>query len=110
MPGRDSMAISIRPSHFIPTQAYASISWDDGKEVCLLRHRELESFSNEIAQIRLYYLGPGNVLHEYAHSVSKGKNSWYYGDLEIVLSPTSNIAAIRLEDDDDTICIYYQGQ
>ena len=40
----DSMAISIWPSHFIPTQTYASTSWDHGKEVCFLRHRELESF------------------------------------------------------------------
>ena len=61
----------------------------------------------------MYYLGPRDVLREYAYSASKGKNSWYYGNLhmlKVVLDPTSSIAAIRLEDDDDTICIYYQGQ
>lgn len=64
-------------------------------------------------QIRLYYLGPGNVLHECAYSASRDKNGWYYGDLhtlKIVLDPTSSIAAVRLEGYDDTICIYYQGQ
>jgi hypothetical protein len=43
----------------------------------------------------------------------QGRNRWYSGNLhmlKIVLDPTSSIAAIRLEDYDDTICIYYQGQ
>ena len=64
-------------------------------------------------QIRLYYLGPSNVLYEYAYSASKDINSWYYGNLhmlKIVLDSTSSIAAIRLEDDDDTTYIYYQSQ
>ena len=59
-------------------------------------------------QIRLYYLGPRNFLHEFAYSASK---NWYYGNLHtlnIVLHATSSIAAIR--HNDDTTCIYYQGQ
>ena len=70
-------------------------------------------FFKSDTQIRLYYRGPGNVLHEYAYSASKRWNNWYNGNLHklnIVLDPTSSIAAIRLEDHDDTICIYYQGQ
>ena len=73
--------------------------------------RESQGLFKSAAQIRLYYLGPGNVLHEYAYSASKDKNSLYYGNLhtlKIVLDPTSSIAAIRFED--DIICIYYQGQ
>ena len=53
-------------------------------------------FKSDI-QIRLYYLGLDNVLHEYAYSASKDKNSWYYGNLhtrKIVLDTTSSIAAI----------------
>jgi hypothetical protein len=41
------MAIFIRPSHFISTQTYASISWDHGKEVCFY---DIESWS--VFQIR----------------------------------------------------------
>jgi len=61
-------------------------------------------------QIRLYYLAPRNFLHKDAYSASKGSNNWYNGNLHtlnIVLDPTSSIAAIR---HNDTTCIYYQGQ
>ena len=46
IPSRDPTAVSIRPPfHSISNQADAtSISWDDGKEVCLLWHRNLEFF------------------------------------------------------------------
>jgi len=104
------MAISTRPPHFTPTQTHTSISWDDGREVCFLRYPELEPWS-EFTQIRIYHLGPGNILEEYAYSERKGRKSWHYGQLhtlKIVLDPTSSIAAIRLED--DIICVYYQGQ
>ena len=50
------MAMSIRSSHFIPTRTYASISWDDGKEVCLQRNRELE-FSNQVPRSDYTILG-----------------------------------------------------
>jgi len=96
------------PCEFISNQAHASISWDDGKEVRFLRHREL-SWS-QFTQIRIYYLGPGNILQEYAYSESKGRNSWHCGNLhtlKIILDPFSSIAAIRLQ---DAICVYYQGQ
>ncbi|KIM47268.1 hypothetical protein M413DRAFT_440729 [Hebeloma cylindrosporum] len=75
----------------MPNQTYASISWDDGKE------------------IRIYHLGPGNILQEYAYSESKGRNSWHYGDLHklgLVLDPTSSIAAVRHRD--DGISLFFQ--
>ena len=108
-PAPDSKAISILPSHFIPNHNYASISWDNGKEVCLLRHSVLQSWSH-ILQIRLYHLGSGNILQEYAYSESE-KNGSYSGDLRnlnIVLDPTSSIAAVRHQD--DGISIFFQGQ
>jgi len=109
IPALNSRAISIRPSHFIPNQTYASISWDEGKEVCALRHRELELHIFLNHQIRLYHLGPGNILQEYAYSES-GSNGSYSGDLRnlnIVLDPTSSIAAVRHQD--DGISIFFQG-
>ncbi|KIM47250.1 hypothetical protein M413DRAFT_7795 [Hebeloma cylindrosporum] len=81
----------IHSSHFIPNQIFASIGWECGRE------------------IRIYYLGPTNVLREYAYSASKSGNSWYNGslqDLNIVLAPDSNVAAVRPMD--GFICIYYQ--
>ena len=57
IPSRDSTAVSIR--HSISNQAYAtSISWDHGNEVCFLRHRELESFSNEVPRSDCIISGP----------------------------------------------------
>ena len=71
---------------------------------------ELGSWSY-IIQIRIYCLGPSNVLQQYAYSANREKNSWYSGslrNLNIILDPGSTIAAIQLED--DFICVYYQGQ
>ena len=110
IPAPDSTAISIHPSHFIPNKTYTSIMWDDGKEVCFLWHWQLR-FSSQITQIRNYYLGPRNILHEYAYLACKDKNSWYYGDLhrlDIVLDPTSSITAIPHQD--NGIFIFFQGQ
>jgi len=63
---------------------------------------------SQIIQIRIYHLGPGNVLQEYAYSDSEG---WQYGNLhnlKIVLDPTSSLAAIRhLNGCKD---VYYQGE
>ena len=102
----NSTAISIGPPcHFISNQAYASISWDGEKEVCFLRHRELSC--SQFTQIRIYHLGPGNILQEYVYSERKGRNSRHYGNLhtlKVVLDPTSSFAAIRLQD--SIICIY----
>ena len=85
--------------------------WDDGKEVCCLWYWQL-GFWSQITQIQnYYYLEPRNILHEYAYSESKDKNSWYYGDLhklKIILDPVSSITTIQ--HNDDGICIYYQGQ
>ena len=88
-----------------------SISWDHGREVCL-PWRELESWS-QLAQIRVYHLGPGNILQELVYSENNDRNSLYYGDLhnlKIVLNPasSSSIAAVRHQD--DGICIFFQGQ
>jgi len=74
------LANVIQPSHSNRNQPCAYISWDGWKE------------------IRIYHLGPGNVLQEYAYSASKDRNSWHYGqlhDLKIVLDPTSTVAAVR---------------
>jgi hypothetical protein len=78
IPAQGSTAISTRPLHFDPNQAYASISWDNGKE------------------IRIYHLGPGNVLQDYIYS-SRDKG-WHYGNLKnrnVVLNPSSSIAVVR---------------
>ena len=40
------------------TETYASVRWDDGKEVCLLQHQELESFSNEVRRSDCIISGP----------------------------------------------------
>ena len=96
-----SQEISILPSHFIPNHRYASINWDDGKEVCILRHWELESRSH-ITQIRLYHLGSGNILQEHTYSESE-INSSYFGDLRNL-----NIV-LDVRHQDDGISIFFQG-
>jgi len=71
--------------------------------------RELES-SSQISQIRNYHLGPGNILQEYAYSESTNTNRLCYGELHklnVVLDPTSSIAAVRHQDEE--ICIFFQG-
>ena len=62
------------------------------------------------SQIRSYQIGPQDVLQEYAYSAEDG-TGWHHGslhNLNIVLSSTSSIAPVRL--DDGVICVYYQGQ
>jgi hypothetical protein len=84
-----STEIPISLPHFIPKRPWASIDWDAGSE------------------IRIYHLGPRNILSEFAYSVHT--NSWNRGnlhELEISLDPASSLAAIRRED--EIICIYYQ--
>ena len=63
-------------------------------------------FWSQISQIRIYHLGPGNILQEYAYSESRENGNPH--TLKIVLNPTSSIAAVRHQD--DGICICYQGQ
>jgi hypothetical protein len=88
----DTAAISFRHTHVTLNQPCStSISWDDGKE------------------IRMYHLGPGNILQEYAYSSSKDRHNWRHGglhDLNIVLDPASSLAAIRSPGGD--ISVYYQ--
>jgi len=102
--------VSIRPSYFIPNQTGASISWDDGKEVCLLWHWEFE-FWSQFSQIWLYHPRPGNILQEYAYSESKSRKNCHYGNLhalKMALNATSSIAVVRHQD--DVIWIFFQGQ
>lgn len=59
--------------------------------------------------MRIYHLGHGNILQEYAYS-SKNKVGWHWGSLhklKIVLDPTSSIIAIW---DDGLIHVFYQGR
>lgn len=59
--------------------------------------------------MRIYHLGDGNVLQEYAYS-SKNKIGWHWGglhELKIVLDPTSSITAVW---DDGLIHVFYQGR
>lgn len=70
----------------------ATLSWDDGKE------------------IRLYHLGPHNVLQDFVYSEREMTTKWQPGDLEklqIVLDSNSSIAAIQWHDE---IRLYYQDQ
>lgn len=63
-------------------------------------------------QIRVYYLGPGNILNEDAYSAGGKNKGWNKGDLHklgIVLKADSALAAIQLEAGADDIRIYYQG-
>jgi hypothetical protein len=94
------------PSHFVPNQTYASIHWDNGKEVCCLPLGLRPD--SQITQIRIYYLEHGNILQEYAYSSTKAKR-WYCGDLSnlnIILHETSSIAATL---HGNTIYVFYQG-
>ncbi|KIM47269.1 hypothetical protein M413DRAFT_271918 [Hebeloma cylindrosporum] len=82
--------VPIPPSDLIPGQPYACISMDNGKE------------------IRIYSLGPGNILQEYTYS-SKNGSSWCFSglqNLKIILDPTSTLAVIRAAD--NYIIVYYQ--
>ncbi|KIM47249.1 hypothetical protein M413DRAFT_7794 [Hebeloma cylindrosporum] len=90
IPDLGSAVISVTPIHFIPNQPYASIVWDNGKE------------------IRIYYLGRGNILEEYAYS--KDNDGWSRGELHklrIILNETSTIAATF---HDNAIYVFYQGR
>lgn len=62
-------------------------------------------------QVRIYYLGSGNILHEKAYSAVGENKGWNTGDLHklgIVLGANAALVAIRLELLDN-IHIYYQG-
>jgi len=92
-----------------PNNPFTSLSWDNGKEVSYIFLYILSQQCRSI-QIRIYYLGLGDVLWEHAYSAYKGINGWYHGDiyqLNISLAPTSCVAAVRWE---DQIRIYYQGK
>ena len=70
----------------------------------------IENWNRQITQIRHYHPGPGNILQEYAYSESANRNRLCYVELHklnIVLDPTSSIAAVR--DQDDGICVFFQG-
>jgi len=70
----------------------ATLSWDHGKE------------------IRVYHIGPENILQESVYSERKTTNKWYSGDLhklQVVLPPKPRIAAIQWHEE---IRLYYQDQ
>jgi len=74
-----------------PLHPFAALSWDGGKE------------------LRIYHLGPGNILQDYGYSANGKNNGWFQGQLHklgIALRPDSGLAAIRLSN--DNIRIYYQ--
>ena len=69
------------------------------------------SLSDASNQLRIYHLGPGNVLQDYAYSVGSGKGGWSQGKLHklgIVLNPGSALSAIRM--DRYFLRIYYQSE
>ena len=108
IPAPDSAVIPIPPSDLFPNQPQACISLDNGKEVRHLQYPDFRSWS-QITQIRIYRLGPGNILHEYIYS-SKDGNSWHcaaFHNLKIVLEPTSSITAVLIQE--YAIGIYYIG-
>ena len=70
-----------------------------------------DSLSDASNQLRIYHLGPGNVLQDYSHSVGSGKGGWSQGKLHklgIVLNPGSALSAIRM--DRYFLRIYYQSK
>jgi hypothetical protein len=70
----------------------ATLSWDNGKE------------------LRVYHLGPGNVLQESVYSERETMSKWNFSDLhklQVVLSPKSSLAAIQWHEE---IRLYYQDR
>jgi len=73
--------------------------------------QRLISSSDFFGQVRIYYLGSGNILHENAYSAGGKNKGWNKGDLHklgIVLKANAALVVVRLELLDN-IHIYYQG-
>jgi len=60
-------------------------------------------------ELRIYHLGPRNILQEHVYSADSRNGGWYQGTLHklgIILTPDSALAAVELPGND--IRLYYQ--
>jgi len=94
-----------------PTHPFAGLSRKRGNEVlCLAFKFPIFLALMFLNQLRIYHLGPKNILQDHVYFASSRNSGWYQGTLHklgIILTSDSALAAIEMLGNE--IRVYYQG-